>query len=380
MPTTPPRPLAHYFTELRDPRIQLKCEHDFTAIVLIVVCATIAGADDFVSIEAFAKAKQAWFRDRLALKLDHGIPSHDTLNRVFALLDPEQFQQCFLAWVGSMSDTLKLRQIPIDGKAMRGSRRKGADGVVRTVQVVSAWASGNGVTLAQVRAEEKSNEITAIPELLHLLDVSGALVSIDAAGCQKEIAAQIVQQQGDYLLAVKANQPRLHADVERLATATLEGEAAGLSQGTVEEKGHGRQERRFCFVMTDLASLRDREDWSSLTSVVCVVSSRTVKGQESHETRYYISSRAGDAKAFLASVRNHWGIENECHWVLDVAFGEDHHRLREGHAPENLSLVRKLALAMLKKATAKVGIKNRRLKAGWDNEFLEHVLRDYLDD
>ena len=186
------RPLADYFSELRDPRIQRKCEHNFLDIILIVVCATICGADDFVSIHAYAKAKQAWFRERLGLKLPNGIPSHDTLNRVFAMIDPEQFQKCFLSWVEAMSDTLKLQQVPIDGKAMRGSKRKGDDGVERTVQIVSAWSSANGMTLAQVRAEEKSNEITAIPELLKLLDISGALVSIDAAGCQKEIAEQIV--------------------------------------------------------------------------------------------------------------------------------------------------------------------------------------------
>ena len=376
------RPLADYFSELRDPRIQRKCEHNFLDIVLIVVCATICGADDFVSIHAYAKAKQAWFRERLGLKLPNGIPSHDTLNRVFAMIDPEQFQKCFLSWVEAMSDTLKLQQVPIDGKAMRGSKRKGDDGVERTVQIVSAWSSANGMTLAQVRAEEKSNEITAIPELLKLLDISGALVSIDAAGCQKEIAEQIVAAKGDYLLAVKQNQPHLYEDIERLAMAALENDYAELSQHLSEETGHGRKEMRFAFVLTDLETIRDRDLWKGLKSVVCVVTSRTVNDsdKESNETRYYISNRAGSAKTFLHQVRNHWSIENPCHWVLDVAFREDDHRLREGHAPENMSLVRKMALAMLKKANAKVGIKNKRLKAGWDDDFLEHVLRDFLDD
>lgn len=374
------RPLADFFSVLRDPRIQLKCEHNFLDIVLIVVCGTICGADDFVSIEAYAKAKLSWFRDRLGLKLTNGIPSHDTLNRVFALIDPKQFQECFMAWVEAVTDALKLKQIPIDGKAMRGSKRKGDDGVERTVQIVSAWASANGVTLAQVRAEEKSNEITAIPELLNLLDISGALVSIDAAGCQKEIAAQIVAAKGDYLLAVKKNQPRLLADVERLAMEALENDYANLSQYTMDEKGHGRQEMRFAFVVTDLSTIRDRELWKDLQSLVCVVTSRTVDNKESNETRYYISNRKASAEIFLKATRTHWSIENNCHWVLDVAFREDDHRLREGHAPENLSVVRKLALAMLKKAKAKIGIKNKRLKAGWDDSFLEHVLRDFLDD
>lgn len=374
---TPPRPLADYFAELRDPRVRLKCEHEFLAIILIVVCATVAGADDFVAMAAFARAKEDWFRDRLGLALDNGIPSHDTLNRVFAAIRPDEFGRCFLGWVESMSDRLALKQIPIDGKAMRGSRRKTAAGY-RTVQVVSAWASENGVTLAQVRTDEKSNEITAIPELLRLLDVSGALVSIDAAGCQKDIAAQIVAGGGDSLLAVKDNQPRLFEDIEAMARAALETDYAGLSRWATDERSHGRREFRFGYVMDDLSGIRDRGLWNGLASVVCVVSGREVNGKESSEVKYYISSRRGSGRMFLKASRTHWGIENECHWVLDVAFGEDDHRLREGHAPENMSLVRKMALAMLKKAKANTGIKNKRLRAGWDEEFLEHVLRDSL--
>ena len=346
-------------------------------IILIVVCATIGGADDFVRAAAFAEAKEDWFRDRLGLKLGNGIPSHDTLNRVFAILGPTQFQKCFLGWVESMSDRLKLKQIPIDGKAMRGSKRKIAAGY-RTVQIVSAWASENGVTLAQVRTEEKSNEITAIPELLRLLDISGALVSIDAAGCQKDIAAQIVAGGGDYLLAAKDNQPRLLEDIKALVRVALETDFVGLSRHETDARAHGREELRFCCVMTDLAAIRDRALWTGLKSVVCVVSRRRANGKEGREVRYYISSRRGSARMFLGATRKHWGIENGCHWVLDVAFREDDHRLREGHAPENLSLVRKMALAMLKKANANTGIKNTRLRAGWDDTFLEHVLRDFL--
>lgn len=374
---TTPRPLADYFAALRDPRIALKCEHDFMAIILIVVCATLAGADDFVSMATFAHAKRTWFRERLGLNLGNGIPSHDTLNRVFAAIRPDEFGACFLGWVEAMSDRLKLKQVAIDGKAMRGSKRKTGAGY-RTVQIVSAWATGNGVTLAQVRTDEKSNEITAIPELLHLLDVSGALVSIDAAGCQKDIATQVVAGRGDYLLAVKDNQPRLFEDIQAMAWAALEADYAGLSQCATEEKSHGREEFRFCVVMTDLAGIRDRGLWTGLKSVVCVVRSRSVNGKESSEVHYYISSRRGSGKMFLGASRNHWSIENACHWVLDVAFREDDHRLREGHAPENMSVVRKMALAMLKKAKANMGIKNKRLKAGWDDSFLEHVLRDFL--
>ncbi len=374
---TTPRPLADDFAALRDPRIALKCEHDFMAIILIVVCATLAGADDFVSMATFAHAKRTWFRERLGLNLDNGIPSHDTLNRVFAAIRPDEFGACFLGWVEAMSDRLKLKQVAIDGKAMRGSKRKTGAGD-RTVRIVSAWATGNGVTLAQVRTDEKSNEITAIPELLHLLDVSGALVSIDAAGCQKDIATQVVAGRGDDLLAVKDNQPRLFEDIQAMAWAALEADYAGLSQCATEEKSHGREEFRFCVVMTDLAGIRDRGLWTGLKSVVCVVRSRSVNGKESSEVHYDISSRRGSGKMFLGASRNHWSIENACHWVLDVAFREDDHRLREGHAPENMSVVRKMALAMLKKAKANMGIKNKRLKAGWDDSFLEHVLRDFL--
>ena len=254
---TTPRPLADYFAELRDPRVQLKCVHDFLDIILIVVSATIGGADDFVSAAAFAKAKEDWFRDRLGLKLDNGIPSHDTLNRVFAIIHPTHFQKCFLGWVESMSDRLKLKQIPIDGKAMRGSKRKTSAGS-RTVQIVSAWSSENGVTLAQVRTDEKSNEITAIPELLRLLDISKALVSIDAAGCQKNIATQIVDGGGDYLLAVKENQPRLFEDIKALVRVALETDFAGLSRHQTDEHSHGREELRFCVVLTNLEAIRDR--------------------------------------------------------------------------------------------------------------------------
>ena len=374
---TTPRPLADYFAELRDPRVQLKCVHNFMDIVLIVVVATIGGADDFVSVAAFARAKEEWFRERLGLQLDNGIPSHDTLNRVFAIIRPTQFLNCFMGWVESLSDRLKLKHIPIDGKAMRGSKRKTSAGH-RTAHIVSAWAAENGVTLAQVRTDEKSNEITAIPELLALLDVSGALVSIDAMGCQKDIATQIVDQKGDYLLAVKDNQPRLFEDVQRLADEALERGYAGLSTNIQEGTAHGREEMRFCFVVENLESVRDRALWPELRSMVGIVSSRVVRGKVSDEVRYYISSRKASAKVFQRGVRTHWSIENSCHWVLDVTFREDDHRLREGHAPENMSLVRKMALAMLKKADAKMGIKNKRLRAGWEQAFLEHVLSDFL--
>ena len=376
MTPTTDRSLASFFADLRDPRVVGRSDHRLTDIVLIAICGTIAGADDFVALANFAVAKQDWLRDRLGLQLPAGIPAHDTLNRVFSAIRPEALHECFAAWVAFASERLKVKQIAIDGKALRGSRT----GACRALTIVSAWATEAGLTLAQVRAADKSNEITAIPALLELLDISGALVTIDAAGCQKEIAAQVVTQGGDYLLAVKENQRRLFEDIDRLALAALETDYAGLSQYQTMETGHGREELRCCFVLTELDTIRDRDLWTKLKSVVCVVSSRTLQGKTSDEVRYYISSKSAGAKTFLRAVRGHWSIENPCHWVLDVAFREDDHRLRAGHAPENLALIRKMALAMLKKAKAKCGIKNKRLKAAWDDAFLEHVLRDFLDD
>jgi predicted transposase YbfD/YdcC len=376
MTPTKDRSVASFFADLRDPRVVGRSQHLLTDIVLIAICGTIAGADDFVALYDFAVAKQDWLRDRLGLTFPAGVPSHDTLNRVFSVLRPAALHECFRAWVAFAAERLTVKHIAIDGKALRGSRK----GACPALTVVSAWATAVGLTLAQVRAADKSNEITAIPELLELLDVSGALVTIDAAGCQKEIAAQVVARGGDYLLAVKENQPRLFEDIDRLAVAALENDYAGLSQHQTMETGHGRAELRCCVVLDELDAIRDRDVWKTLKSVVCVVRSRTVNGKTSDEVRYYISSKSASARTFLNAVRGHWSIENSCHWVLDVAFREDDHRLREGHAPENLALIRKIALAMLKKATAKCGIKNKRLKAGWDDAFLEHVLRDFLDD
>ena len=302
-----PRSLADYFAELRAPRsTQMRprvpghrpdrdCRHHR------------GGADDIVSVAAFAKAKKECFRDRLGLKLDNGIPSHDTLNRVFAIIDPTQFPKCFLGWVESMSDRLQFRQIPIDGKTLRGFQRKTSAGH-RMVPIASVWSSENGVTLAQVRTDEKSNEITAIPEWLALLDGFGALVSIDAAECQKTIASQIVGGQGDYLLAVKANQPRLYEDIKALADAAAETGYAGRSLEVTEEQSHGRGEFRSCFVRTNGEGIRDRVLWKGLKSVVCVVTSRKVNGKESSEVRYSIRSRRGSGKMFLGASRKHWAL------------------------------------------------------------------------
>ena len=303
-----------------------------------------------------------------------------------ATIKPAELDQCLARFVEHAARQIPgpaIEPIALDGKAMRGSRKRGVDNVVRMAGVVSAWATSRGLTLAQVRVDEKSNEITAIPKLLDLLDISGALVTIDSIGCQTEIAAKIVRLGGDYLLQVKGNQPHLHEDIRSLFPTQSETSFAGRDRCEVWKPGrvHGRQEYRDCVVL-DAAEvlelgIRNRSDGTDLRSVIVVRSVREVDGKWSEESRYFISNRRACAAEFLRSVRSHWRIENSCHWVLDVAFREDDHRLREGHGPENLATIRRLALTMLKGVTAKCGIKNRRLKAAWDTAFLERIFHEF---
>lgn len=386
-----PRPstMLECFEKFPDPRVTGRCTHELLEIIAIVLCATIVGADDFESMVDFAIGRETWFRERLGLKLRHGIPSHDTLNRVMAMLDPKEFGERFagrVALVASRIPGADPEPIAIDGKAMRGSKQTGrADRVERIVHTVSARSVRRGLTLAQVRASEKSNEITAIPDWLEILDLSGALVTIDAVGCQKAIATQIVGQEGDYWLQVKGHQERLHEDLIQLVPRMLEHhpEAVQEYEDDSKKRSHGRLECRTCHVIDDPqcleSGIRDFALWTGLKSVIAVTRIRQIEGKSSIETGYYISSRLGTVEAFLKATRDHWSIENQCHWALDVAFREDDHRLREGHAPENLSTVRKMALMMLKRVKLKKGIKNKRLKAGWDNRFLERILQDFLD-
>src|SRR6516165_7818053 len=364
--------LGTHLQALEEPRLQRSRLHHLLYILAITICAVIGGADSWVDVEKYGQAKQDWLRR--FLKLPNGIPSHDTFGRVFAAIVPEQFQTCFAGWVQEMAGQLGLTQIAIDGKTLRGSHDR-ANGKA-ALHLVSAWAVENHLTLGQEAVGSQSNEITAIPKLLELLDLEGALVTIDAIGCQKEIAEQIVEQGGDYVLAVKENQPRLYAEIERLDAAALEEEYAGASHCGTEEQSHGRHELRACWVLTDVAELGERAKWPGLQSVIVVVRDRTAGTQNSCEKHYYISSRKLSAKRFLEAVRGHWGIENSLHWVLDVVFDEDRSRVRKDHGPENLGLLRRMALSMLKAEQSKGSIQVKRLKAGWDNEFLEKVLAD----
>jgi len=373
MKLKPKLSLADHFDCIEDPRIERTKEHLLIDILTIAILAVICGADGWVGMETYGKAKYKWLKTFLALP--NGIPSHDTFARVFARLDPEQLQACFLNWVRSVSRLTEGEVIAIDGKTVRRSYDEGkAKGAIH---MVSAWASQNRLVLGQRKVDDKSNEITAIPELLKVLDLNGCIVSIDAMGTQKAIAQQITVQGGDYVLALKGNQGNLFEDVQQLFKwAHLQG-FRDIEHDFYEtlDAGHGRIEKRRCWTLGQVEGLIDAEQWAQLASITMVESLRQCEGKTSREVRYYISSLPPDAQRLAASIRTHWSIENPLHWVLDVAFREDECRIRSGHAPENFAILRHLAVSALnQESTAKVGIKNKRLRAGWDNDYLLKVL------
>ena len=373
-PAHPSVSLLEYFKTLDDPRAEHLLAHHLLDIIGLTICAVICGADTWVDIENYGRAKQEWLRSFLALP--NGIPSHDTIARLFAALNPEAFQACFLSWIRSVAELTQGEVIAIDGKTLRHSydtgRGKGA------IHMVSAWASQNRLVLAQVKVAETSNEITAIPQLLTMLALEGCIVTIDAMGTQTEIAQQIIEAGGEYVLSLKGNQGNIHEDVEQLFVWTRKIACKDIPHEFHQtiDGGHGRIEIRRHWLLDGVEHLIDAERWVGLKRVGLVESERRLQGQApTIEQRYYLVSLDGGVERFAHAVRSHWGIENQVHWVLDVAFDEDASRIRSGYAPENLSLVRHVALNLLRQETsAKGGIKAKRLKAGWDNDYLSRIL------
>ncbi|MBD1822934.1 ISAs1 family transposase [Cyanobacteria bacterium FACHB-DQ100] len=365
--------LKSYFSELPDPRVQHSIEHLLIDIVMLTICAVICGAESWVEIENYGLAKQEWLAT--FLELPNGIPPHDTLERVFARLRPEALQQCFLNWVQAVFEISGGKLLAVDGKTLRGSYERG--GKQGMIHMVSAWAVQHRLVLGQRQVNEKSNEITAIPELLSVLDLTGATVSIDAMGCQTAIAAQIVEQQGDYVLALKGNQGNLFEDVVQLFDHARQHLFRGIEHDCYEtqDQAHGRKEIRRYWVMGQTEHLIGAENWAKLTTIGCVEAERQIEDKTTCERRYYLLSLPLDARRFAQSVRGHWGIENQLHWMLDVGFREDQARSTLGYSGENLAVIRHLALNLLtQEKSAKGGIHAKRLKAGWDSNYLLKVL------
>jgi predicted transposase YbfD/YdcC len=356
-----------YFSELTDPRVERNREHLLEEILLIAIAAVLSGAESWNEIAQYGEDKLEWLETFLSLP--GGIPSHDTFNRVFAALDPEEMQKGFVTWVSSIAKLTAGEVVAIDGKTLCGTRESGKKALVH---MVSAWAETNGLVLGQRKVDDKSNEITAIPKLLDALELTGTVVTIDAMGCQREIARRIVEKKADYVLAVKENQPSLLADIKDSFQM--------LAADTVDEEidcGHGRVERRVCSVLADLTLLEKPFEWASLNSLVRIESERyhKVSGKTEREIRYYITSLKHDARRLNSVIRQHWGIENKLHWVLDVDFDEDLCRKRAGHAAENFSILQRIALNILKQdKPSKRSIKGKRLHAAWNCSYLLKLL------
>lgn len=367
--------IARYFAGLPDPRVDRTKKHQLGDILVIALCAVICGADSWEEVEAFGSAKEDWLGRFLALP--NGIPSHDTFGRVFARLDPQAFGACVAEWMGAVCEAAGLRHIAVDGKAVRSAPRGTFSGCLH---LVSAWAAENRLILGQEAVADGSHEIAAIPELLKVLELKGALVTLDAAGCQKEIAKQVRDQGGDYLLAVKGNQPTLHDAVFAAFDRACESNFIGVKHDGHEsaEAGHGRHEERYVTVIYDPEGLPP--GWPDVAAVILVGREREAEGKRADTAHYYITSLRGTAAELGKLIRRHWSIENELHWCLDVAFGEDRNKTAAGHAGANLGLVRRVAASLLKQDPEKGSIKRKRLTAALDEGYLMEVLQGFSAD
>lgn len=362
-----------YFKDITDPRLKRKQLHKLDDIFFITLCAVICGCDSWVAIEKFANMKRNWFEQYLSL--EYGVPSHDTFGRVFSLIDPEQFQVCFSNWIKAIVKNVTGDVIAIDGKCLRRSHDKQSN--KSAIYMVSAWSYDNQLTLGQVKVNEKSNEISALPALLENLDITGAIITTDALNTQKNSARIIVEKGGDYLSALKGNQSTLHDDVILFFESTPKNHIEHLASHKTVEKGHGRIEEREVTSCNNIDWLTKEHKHPYLASIVSVKSRRFLNNEWSQETRYFISSvKHNDAKKFAHYVRAHWGVENNLHWTLDMAFDEDSCRIRQGFADQNMAILRHISLNLLKSETEhKVGIKIKRQMAGWDNDYLLKVLQ-----
>ena len=369
-------PLTDSLRRVDDPRVEGKNDHLLIDVLVIAVCAIICGAEHWTEMEAFGKCKKTWFRSFLTLR--HGIPSHDTFGRVFALIDPKQLRQCYVDWIQGFMKGVDVHHICLDGKTVRGSRH--APDNKKAVHMISAYAQECGLVLTQEKVDDKTNEITALPDILRRLELAGAIVSIDAMGCQKEIARQVKEQGGEYVLSLKGNQGKLAKEVEHHFECAERDQFALLDHDThtTVDGEHGRVETRRYDVIGDVGWLDPKNQWGGLAAVGRVVSEREVKstGVKSRETRYYLMSQRFTAEEFAKASRRHWGIENSLHWILDVAFNEDACQVHAGHAAENFTVLRHIALGLLKQGTRiKRGIKTRRKVAGWDENYLLELLK-----
>jgi predicted transposase YbfD/YdcC len=363
--------IMEHFKTLPDPRMDRKKLHRLDDIIFITIAAVLCGANDWEDIEEYGELNYEWLKT--VLNLPNGIPSHDTFNRVFSLLDPQALQQCFTSWVQAVAQISEGRIISIDGKRMRHSGEGGSKAIIH---MVSAWSNANNMVLGQQKVNDKSNEITAIPALLQVLDVKGCIVTIDAMGCQQDIAAMIVKKEADYILAVKDNQEHLHDDIEEAFSQDKD-----MQTDIQLNLGHGRIEKRSCSIITNTEWICKKDKWEGVQTLIRIQSERTQKatGASQTETRYYIASRKADAVFFNQAVREHWGIENKLHWILDVAFGEDASSKKAGNAAENFSFINKIALNLLqnyddRRGAKKISMKTKRKKCGWSNDYLLTIL------
>jgi len=374
MKKVPVHTIFEYFASLPDPRIDRRKRHQLMDILVIAICAVICGADGWVSVAEFGKSQLAWFKK--FLDLPNGIPSHDTFGRVFSLLDPEKLTECFTNWTARIAELTDNQVIAIDGKTLRRSFDTASS--KGPIHMVSAWACENGLILGQVKTHEKSNEITAIPKLLDILDISGCIVTIDAMGCQKKIAKEIIERGGDYILSLKGNHGTFNEEVREFFEFAEGEKFKDIAYDYAEtlEGDHGRIERRRIWSTSEIDWFAEKRSWEGLRSFGMIECERIVGEKSSVQRRYFISSLPGDnAKQFGKAVREHWHIENKLHWSLDISFREDDSRIRIGHAAANMGILRHIALNLLKKEkSVKLGIKNKRLKAGWDEDYRLKVL------